>query len=185
MSICITRLGVEAHFLPKAAVPLLPTYPLLDPYLGIEWGPYPTDVLCSVRTAGNRLASAPAIISLDQSASSSPRRRRHCFVTSLGEHDRPLAAMLRSRRLAPFPRFSSLPHVIVILSSRLSLSRSDLCTSNVSTCFFAPRNRLPVGRMYRYAAAVRSIGAYVRPPALICFFGHDLELRDALHIHRR
>ena len=28
---------------------------------------------------------------------------------------------------------------------------------HISTCFFAPRNRLPVGRMYRYAAAVHSV----------------------------
>lgn len=115
LSISIARLGVGAHFLPKAAVPLLPIWsaPLLDLYLEIEWGPYPTDVLRSVRTASNRLASAPAIISLDQSAGSLAKEAglllrdvtRWTWPTSRGNASAPDVS-LPSLTSRPYPRLS-------------------------------------------------------------------------------
>lgn len=131
-------------------------------------------------------ARLPSFLSTNRPARSL-RRRRYCLVTSLGEHDRPLATMLR------FPTFHSPPSLLAPspcychpLLSDVPL-RSGPCTSNISTCFFAPRNRLPVGRMYRYAVAVRSVEQRrcIRPRALICSFGHELELRDTLRTHRR
>lgn len=158
-------LRVEAHFLPTAIpFPLGFELPLPQslPSLRNERGPYPTDQArgYSGQSIGKRACHH---FSRPIGAGSFTRRRRHCAVTSQNVKDRPLAAKLWSPSSCS-PSLVFHPYSAISSSSPslfLSLSCSALCACDVSLRFFAPRNRLPVGRMYRYVLSNAAVYTYV------------------------
>lgn len=167
LSICTPL--VEAHFLPTA-VPFPMDFELPLPQL-----------LPSLR---NREGTVPTHRARGYIGQSIGKRACHHFSRPIGRRlVRTKAAPLRrdvtkrkgptSRGKAlvpvivlPFPRFSSLLYHLVVLPFpslpfSYPFSCSALCASDVSPCFFAPRNRLPVGRMYRYVLSNTGVYTYV------------------------
>jgi len=143
--------------------------PLLVPYLTAEWGPYTTDVLRSVRTAGNRLASAPAIISLDQSAGS--------LATEAALLLRDVMANMTDLSRQCFAPDVSFPlPSLLVPNPTLTLSSLLVCPSRtpvrVQATFLLAFSRREIGYPSDACTATRPpsvalSNAYVRPRVLI------------------